>query len=257
LRADLALVERGLCTSRAQAQALIEAGKVFVRFGSQPAQAVRKASQAIEAFNTIEVQNPDPVFVSRGGIKLAGALDYTGLKVDGFRCGDFGQSTGGFTDCLLQRGAKSVVGFDVGKEQLHPTLRAKPEVLAFEGINLKDLDCALWLSKLNQNHSNWMPLDLAVADLSFISLKRVLPSLAPFLNQGKLGLFLVKPQFELGPEYLGKNGLVKTPEKWVDKLQTEVSATCLEVGLQVENFFPCTIQGGDGNQEYFVLVRKQ
>lgn len=256
MRADLALVERGLCASRAQAQALIEAGKVFVRFGTQPAQTVRKASQAIEAFNTIEVQNPDPVYVSRGGIKLAGALDTAGIKVEGLRCADFGQSTGGFTDCLLQRGAKSVVGFDVGREQLHPSLRAKDEVLAFEGINLKDLDVKHWLAKLELEHGDWMPLDLAVADLSFISLKRVLPSLAPFLQPRKLGLFLVKPQFELGPEYLGKNGLVKNPEKWVTKLQSEVSETCVELGLQVEEFFPCAIQGGDGNQEYFVLVRK-
>lgn len=225
-----------------------------MHFAAQGAQPVRKASQVIEAFMTLEIQNPDPSYVSRGGIKLAGALDHIGLKVQGFRCADFGQSTGGFTDCLLQGQAHSVLGFDVGKDQLHPNLRTNPKVLAFEGVNLKDLDCPPWLKRLQSDYADWLPLDLAVADLSFISLRRVLPSLLPFFADHTQGLFLVKPQFELGPEYLGKNGLVKNPEKWTEPLREALSTSCEALGLRVNTFFPCSIQGGDGNQEYFVWV---
>lgn len=258
MRADLALVENGLCPSRAQAQALIEQGRVLVRSGVvQAPVVVKKASQQIEPFMTLELIHCDaPNFVSRGGLKLHHALEHTQIEVNGKKCIDLGQSTGGFTDCLLQRGARSVVGVDVGKDQLHPSLRNHPAVHALEGINLYKVGAAELAQDIAALKPEFVPFELAVADLSFISLRKVLPNVAALLPAHCEGLFLVKPQFELGPEHIGKNGLVKNLEGLIEQLEIDVRTSCARLNMQVNDFFPCDLKGGDGNQEYFVHAVK-
>lgn len=254
MRADLALTERNLCASRAQAQALIQAGKVqWRRAGFGDWLPVKKAAQPIEGLDEIRVDDNQVLqYVSRGGHKLAGALDEIGLDVRDMRCADFGQSTGGFTDCLLSRMAQSVIGLDVGKDQLHPRLKADPRVVALEGINLKTCDApalkAQWLKQWPER----CPIDLAVADLSFISLTKVLGNLVTFLEPGSQLVLLVKPQFELGPQWIGKNGLVKNLEHALPDLEQNIRVACQANRVQVGHFWPSSIAGGDGNQEYFV-----
>lgn len=257
MRADLALVELGLCTSRAQAQSLIEQGLVRVRRGSGPALPVRKASQGVESFDTLELTESDQVrYVSRGGLKLQGALDHLQLRVDNARCMDFGQSTGGFTDCLLQHGARSVIGLDVGHGQLHSKLNNDARVLAIEGVNLKTVDAEQLLARWQQSHADFLPIDLSVADVSFISLVKVMPTLAKFLPLGSQSIWLVKPQFELGPEHIGKQGLVKWKDGLLDELEHTIRQGCEANGFEAQEFFPCPLKGGDGNQEYIVRALK-
>lgn len=224
---------------------------------NKPPVVVKKASQQIEPFVELELINCDaPNFVSRGGLKLHHALEYTRIELNDKRCLDLGQSTGGFTDCLLQRGVTSVVGIDVGKEQLHHSLRVHPAVLALEGVNLYKVnasDLALDIAALKPE---FMPFDLVVADLSFISLRKVLPNVATLIPTGCEGLFLVKPQFEVGPEHIGKNGLVKDLDGLIAELESNVKTCCESLNLKVRDFFPCDLKGGDGNQEYFVHAVK-
>jgi 23S rRNA (cytidine1920-2'-O)/16S rRNA (cytidine1409-2'-O)-methyltransferase len=259
LRADLALVEQGLCPSRAQAQVLIEQGRVFLRTGAhKEALLVKKASQSVEPFMKLELTGCDaPNFVSRGGLKLFHALNHAGISVKNRKCADFGQSTGGFTDCLLLHGALSVVGIDVGRDQLHASLRDNKAVLALEGINLYKVDPGELLETITRLKPAFLPFEIAVADLSFISLRKVLPNIERLLATGCEALFLVKPQFEVGPEHIGKNGLVKNPESLIAELEQDVKNCCLNFGLEVKDFFPCDLKGGDGNQEYFVHAVKR
>ena len=258
MRADLALVEKGLCPSRAQAQVLIEQGKVLMRNGvNKPPVVVKKASQQIESFVVLELINCDaPNFVSRGGLKMHHALEHTQIEIIGKRCVDLGQSTGGFTDCLLQRGASSVVGIDVGKDQLHHSMRNHPAVLALEGVNLYKVNSSELIQDIAALKPEFMPFDLAVADLSFISLRKVLPNVAALMPGCCEGLFLVKPQFEVGPEHIGKNGLVKNLDGLIASLENNVKTCCESLNLTVKDFFPCDLKGGDGNQEYFVHAVK-
>lgn len=258
MRADLALVDKGLCPSRAQAQTLIEQGKVLLSSGfNQSPVVVKKASQRIEPFMTLELIPCDgPNFVSRGGVKLLHALEQTRIEVKNKKCIDLGQSTGGFTDCLLQHAARSVVGVDVGKDQLHASLKESKQVLALEGINLYKVNAVQLLADIESNKPDFLPFELAVADLSFISLRKVLPNVAALLPDLCEVLFLVKPQFELGPEHIGKNGLVKNLESLIDGLEDSIRNTCAQLDLQVIDFFPCALKGGDGNQEYFVHAVK-
>ena len=258
MRADLALVEAGLSPSRAQAQALIEQGVVFVRRGVAAPVAVRKASQHVEPFETLELaENQGPRYVSRGGLKLHHALEHLGWHVTGLACIDLGQSTGGFTDCLLQRGARSVIGVDVGKDQLHPSLRNHTQVFALEGVNLKTANPVELLEFFNTQCPAFLPIGLAVADLSFISLGKVIPTFANLLPSNCMCLWLVKPQFEVGPEHIGKQGLVKLEAGLIERVHTDIHTHCTQHGFDVQAFFPCAIKGGEGNQEYFVAARKR
>lgn len=258
MRADLALVEKGLCPSRAQAQVLIEQGKVLMSAGvGQTPTLVKKASQRIEPYVTLELIHCDaPNFVSRGGLKLHHALERSGIDVTDKRCIDLGQSTGGFTDCLLQHDAKSVIGIDVGKDQLHPSLRNHSAVLALEGVNLYKIDPQDLEQEIAALKPAFLPIEIAVADLSFISLRKVLPNAIALLPAHCENLFLVKPQFELGPEHIGKNGLVKNLDNLIEQLEQDVRSCCIRLNLEVKNFFPCDVKGGDGNQEYFVHTVK-
>src|SRR6476661_6206787 len=196
IRLDVALVERGLAASRERARALIMAGQVRV-----DGQVVSKAGTNVDTGAAIALDVPDHPYVSRGGVKLAHALDDFTIDPFGKRALDVGASTGGFTDVLLQRGAASVIALDVGHGQLDWKLRNDPRVDVHEGVNARSLTSA------DVPH----PVDLVVIDVSFISLGHILPALPPFMNDGADIVALVKPQFEAGRGEVGRKGLVTDP----------------------------------------------
>jgi 23S rRNA (cytidine1920-2'-O)/16S rRNA (cytidine1409-2'-O)-methyltransferase len=188
-------------------------------------------------------------YVSRGGLKLEGALQSSGLSAQGLRCLDVGQSTGGFTDCLLQQGAAQVVGLDVGHGQLHPRLRDDARVVCVERINARDLQ-----ADDVRVPDGALGFDFVVGDLSFISLTLVLPALLPLLKKGGELLMLVKPQFELQPSDIGKGGLVKDEASYV-QVEARLREACAILNLDVLGYWPSAIAGGDGNQEFWIGAR--
>jgi 23S rRNA (cytidine1920-2'-O)/16S rRNA (cytidine1409-2'-O)-methyltransferase len=250
MRADQLLVGRGLATTKSQAQRFIAAG-VRWRLHGGPWHTVAKNGEELRETAELEVLNTDESrFVSRGGLKLDGALSRCGLNVSGWRCLDVGQSTGGFTDALLQAGAAQVVGVDVGQGQLHPRLRQDPRVVCIEKCNARELTAE---SLVQANPSAVAPFDLIVCDLSFISQTLVWPAIVPLLKPGGAMLMLVKPQFELQPEHIGKGGLVKDTSSYA-LVQQRMTQACADHGLALRDYFESPITGGDGNREFFVWV---
>ncbi len=248
MRADQLLVERGLATTKSQAQRFIAAG-VRWRLHGGVWQTVSKNGEELRETAELEVLNTDEArFVSRGGLKLDGALTRCGLNVSGWRCLDVGQSTGGFTDALLQGGAAQVVGVDVGQGQLHPRLRSDPRVVCMEKCNAREIKAE---SLVQANASAAAPFDLIVGDLSFISQTLVWPAIVPLLKPGGSLLMLVKPQFELQPEHIGKGGLVKNVSSYA-LVQQRMAQACTDHGLKLRDYFESPITGGDGNREFFV-----
>ena len=246
LRADALLVAQKLAPSRTAAQWLIKEGRVSWAGGP-----IAKPAMELPDDTPLTVAaDPDAHYVSRGGQKLAGALSETGLEVAGKRCLDVGQSTGGFTDCLLQNGARHVVGVDVGHDQLHPQLRVDPAVTAIEGINCRALTAA--------DLGNALPadgFDLIVGDVSFISLTLVLPQLPALLAAHGDLLMLVKPQFEVGPGNLGKGGIVRDPALY-GEVEQKLRNSAQNLGLTVKAWLDSPITGGDGNREFFIWLNK-
>jgi 23S rRNA (cytidine1920-2'-O)/16S rRNA (cytidine1409-2'-O)-methyltransferase len=236
-RIDALLAERGLADSRTSAAASVRAGRVRVGRGGEVA---AKPSQLVADDVELSVERGDP-YVSRGGIKLANALDALGIDVTGLHCLDVGASTGGFTDCLLQRGAAEVVALDVGRGQLDWTLRNDPRVHVVEGVNARELS------------PDELPYEpgLATVDVSFISLRRVLPAIAGCLREGGWLLALVKPQFELEPGRLGKGGVVRGLDDRREALRRASSAAG-EAGLGVRGFASSGLPGPKGNRETFL-----
>ncbi len=251
MRADVYLVEKGFVPSRNQAQELIVRGKVFLIGPDGKKRVVSKPSVKIEFGAKIHIdQDPEDVkFVSRGGLKMKGALEKVELDVRGFHALDIGISTGGFTECLLQSGASSVVGLDVGHDQLATKLKKDPRVQLLEGINARDLS-QVPLIALN----NGSKYDLCVIDVSFISLTLVLPEAIQYLKESAPLLALVKPQFEVGREGLGKNGIVKDALLYRD-VEEKIRQACGACGMTVEDYFESPIEGSDGNREFFVYAR--
>ncbi|KPF65850.1 hemolysin [Bosea sp. AAP35] len=237
-RADQLLVERGLCESRARAQAAIAAGLV-----TADGELVRKASQMLAQTAVLTAQAPHP-YVSRGGLKLAGALDAFRFDPTGRICLDVGASTGGFTDLLLQRGAAHVIAVDVGRDQLHASLRGDPRVTSLEARDIRTLTPA----DLPQAPS------LAAIDVSFISLRLVLPAVAALLTPGAQIAALIKPQFEAGRAAL-KKGIVRD-----EAVHHSVCAQIVEamsvLGFAVDGPVPSPIEGGDGNREFLIGGRR-
>jgi len=243
LRADQLLVERGLAPSRTVAQRLIEAGRVSWSGG-----AITKVSAVLPLSAELAVAEGDTDrYVSRGGIKLAGALSHTQLDIAGRRCLDIGQSTGGFTDCLLQAGATAVLGIDVGHGQLHPRLAADARVTCIEAVNARDLSKSVVAGR---------QFDLIVGDLSFISLTLVLPQLPALLAPGGDMLLLVKPQFEVGPEHVGKGGIVRDTSLF-PRVEAKLREAVDAVGLQATDYFDSPIAGTDGNREFFIWTKNE
>jgi 23S rRNA (cytidine1920-2'-O)/16S rRNA (cytidine1409-2'-O)-methyltransferase len=251
LRVDVLLVERGLASSRTAAQRLIESGRVSSATGP-----VHKPSElfASSAALTITADESDR-YVSRGGLKLAGALQAAGLVVTGWTCLDVGQSTGGFTDCLLQAGAARVVGVDVGHSQLHPQLQGDPRIVSLEGINCRNLEAkdlgAAFPASTDPATGQSGGFDLIVADVSFISLALILPQLPALLSATGQLMLLVKPQFELGPSALGKGGIVRDPARYVE-VEARFRQLAAALNLHVAGWFDSPITGGDGNHEFFL-----
>ena len=257
MRADQWLVERGLAASRSQAQRLIAAG---ARWLSPSGWKTLAKSDELPPHAEVELLDAaEARYVSRGGLKLEGALRATGLQVTGWHGLDVGQSTGGFTDCLLRHGATRVVGIDVGQAQLHPRMREDARVLCVEGVNARALDaiefiaeCQDW-SGAGGNFDGYF--STLVADVSFISLTLVLPAVVPLLAPGGHLLVLVKPQFELQPGQVGKGGIVRD-EALYAVVEKRIRDCCAELGLQVLAWMESPIQGGDGNREFFVDARR-
>ncbi|WP_174873669.1 TlyA family RNA methyltransferase [Vogesella oryzae] len=247
-RVDVLLVEQGLAASRTAAQALIEAGRVSV--AGRP---LGKASQKL-ADDTVFDIVPDEAdrYVSRGGLKMAGALAAAGLTdIRGWRALDVGQSTGGFTDCLLQHGAVRVVGVDVGHDQLAARIAADERVRYFEGVNARALDHAALLAA-----NDGQPFDLMVCDVSFISVTLIYPSALPLIRPGGYLLSLVKPQFEVGRDGLGHGGIVRD-ESLYQGVEDKISQAIAELGFERLGWFDSPIKGGDGNREFFILARRR
>jgi 23S rRNA (cytidine1920-2'-O)/16S rRNA (cytidine1409-2'-O)-methyltransferase len=233
-RLDVLLVERGLAESRAQAQALVLAGRVpgYTKAGSQ-----------IEDSAELEVE-PGPRFVSRGGEKLAHALEQFGVDVSGEDCLDVGSSTGGFTDCLLQAGAARVCALDVGYGQLDPRLRQDPRVTVIERTNVRELDCA---------QLPFAPT-FVVCDVSFIGLAKALPPALACAVPRWRALVLVKPQFEAGRADVGKGGVVRDPAVH-KRVVDEVAAQAPGWGASVEGVTDSGLPGPKGNREFFLYLR--
>src|SRR2546421_2567206 len=239
-RVDQALVERGFFESRERAQRAIMAGEV--RMGDR---VFTKAAELIEVDAPISIVQP-PQFASRGALKLDGALDFFGVDVNGKVALDIGASTGGFTDCLLQRGAAKVFAIDVGHGQLAWKLRNEPRVVVMEKVN------ARFLSR------DQLPqlVDLCVVDVSFISLTLILPRAFELITQDGMVLALIKPQFELEREDVGRGGIVREPALH-EKAQQKIVKFVEEANYHVVGLVPSTVTGTDGNQEFFICVRKQ
>ena len=234
-RLDAELVRRGLASSRAGAVDAVTEGRVLV--AGAPA---TSPARQVAADEPISVAGPPARFVSRGGLKLDRALDEFGVAVDGQRCVDVGASTGGFTDCLLQRGAREVIAIDVGRGQLAWSLRNDPRVTVMERTNVRALDARTLVP----------PADICVADLSFISLRTVARNLLALTTHAAQYVLLVKPQFEAGRARIGKGGVVRDPGVRLEVVR-EVVGALDDQGLGVEALIASPITGADGNVEFF------
>lgn len=242
-RIDKLLVERGLADSRTRAQALVMAGVVLVN-----EQRVAKPSELVALDVKIRVKyadDPAAQYVGRGGLKLAAALHEFGLNVTGFTCLDVGASTGGFTDCLLKHGAVRVVAVDVGHNQIDWRLRKDARVEVREGVNARYLTPADFSE----------PFDLAVIDVSFISLTMVLPAIVPLLKAAGRIIALIKPQFEVGKGEVEKGGVIRDPQKHARAIE-QVHRTAHELGLQTLGVIQSPIRGAEGNVEFLALYAR-
>ena len=273
VRIDQLLVQRQLAGSRSQAQRLIGGGVLWLQ--GETWRKIVKNGDEVPPDAQLRLQDDSEArYVSRGGLKLEAALRQTGLSVKGWQCLDVGQSTGGFTDCLLQQGAARVAGIDVGSAQLHPSLRTDPRVLCLEGCNARTLNASdliaayaysmratgqfyLENSENTEVATDFRPeFDLITADLSFISQTLVLPAVVPLLKAAGTLLTLVKPQFELQPGQVGKGGIVRDAARY-GQVEQRLRDACTGLGLVVTHWFESPITGGDGNREFFICAHRQ
>jgi 23S rRNA (cytidine1920-2'-O)/16S rRNA (cytidine1409-2'-O)-methyltransferase len=240
VRLDQLVVERGLAPSRERARALILAGVVRVDGAVQA-----KAGTAVPPGAAVSLDQPDHPYVGRGGLKLAHALDAWHIPVEGREALDIGASTGGFTDVLLRRGARRVVALDVGHGQLDWGLRNDPRVVVIEGRNARHLDPADLPG----------PVDVVTVDVSFISVRHILPVIPPLLRPGGDVIVLVKPQFEAGREEVGKGGLVRDPAVH-GRVIAEVSEAARRAGLTPLAVVSSPVTGAAGNREFLLHLRQ-
>ncbi len=243
-RIDKLLVERGLVETRTKAQAMVMAGIVLVN--------EQRVSKPSDLFNTdaqIRLKgSDDPAtrFVGRGGVKLDAALREFKVDVNGLLCLDVGASTGGFTDCLLQNGARRIVAIDVGHNQIDYRLRSDARVDVREGVNARHL--------IPQDFDQ--KFDLAVMDVSFISVTKILPAVVPLLTTDARLIVLIKPQFEVGRGEVGKGGIVRDPEKHA-RVVEDVNRSAAELGLKVVGVMESPIRGAEGNIEFLALYERE
>jgi 23S rRNA (cytidine1920-2'-O)/16S rRNA (cytidine1409-2'-O)-methyltransferase len=243
-RADLLVVERGLAESRTRAQALILAGDVVASGGGAGERRVEKPGDLLKEDVELRLKGESLPYVSRGGLKLQAALDHFGIDVTGSHALDLGASTGGFTDCLLQRGASHVTAVDVGYGQLHEKLRRDPRVRSIERTNARALPPDLGT------------FDLLVADVSFISLRLIVPDALAHLAAGAGIVLLVKPQFECGREWIEKGGVVRDPAARLRAVES-IEAMLREHGCEVTGHIESPIRGPAGNVEFLVAARAE
>ena len=273
MRIDQLLVQRQHASTRSQAQRLIADGVLWQQ-GDTWKRILKNGDEVPEDAPLTLLNTAEARYVSRGGLKLEAALAHVQLDVRGMACLDVGQSTGGFTDCLLQHGAASVVGVDVGSAQLHPQLRTDPRVLCVEKVNARALTADDLLQAYDDSigeqgvfdsgeepddvgdaAQTFAPnFDLIVADLSFISQTLVLPAVVALLKPGGSLLTLVKPQFELQPGQVGKGGIVRDASLYLF-VEQRLRDACAAIGLEVTAWFDSPISGGDGNREFFICAR--
>lgn len=240
MRIDVFLAEKGFAPSRSKAKEYIDSGRVFVNGAP-----VKKAGCEVDGTEDIRIENTDK-FVSRAGRKLEAALEIFGIDVTDLSALDLGASTGGFTDCLLQRGAKRVIALDVGRDQLDKSLREDERVFVMENTNARDIF---------PEDLPFLP-DIITTDLSFISQTLVYPAVARVLEKGYF-ISLVKPQFEAGRENIGKGGIVKDKDGKIKKAVLEkIEKAASENGLLLLKTAPSPIAGGDGNTEYLALFER-
>ncbi len=243
-RIDKLLVQLGLADSRTKAQAMVMAGVVLVN-----EQRINKPSDLVPPGAEIRIKggdDPASRYVGRGGLKLEAALREFQIKVDELTCLDVGASTGGFTDCLLQHGARKVIAIDVGHNQIDWRLRTDSRVETREGVNARYLKSEDFESAF----------DIVVMDVSFISATKIMPAIVPLLKDGGSLILLIKPQFEVGRGEVGKGGIVRDPEKH-SRVIDEVNSAARQLGLEVKGLIESPIQGADGNVEFLALYGKQ
>ena len=274
MRADLFLVEHGFATTRSQAQRLIASGVQWcVDAEGEWKKVAKNGDEVPDAAELQLLDNSEAKYISRGGLKLEGALKSTGLDVTGLRCLDIGQSTGGFTDCLLQHGAVQVVGVDVGHGQLHASLRDDPRVVCLEGVNARSLTATDLIAACGHEAGaeaafdaesgleeeariEFDPVfDFLTGDVSFISLTLILPAVVRLLKADGHLLMLVKPQFELQPGQVGKGGIVRDAALF-EFVEKRLRDCCGGLGLEVLAWLDSPIEGGDGNREFFIHAKK-
>ena len=236
-RIDIELVQRSLAKSRTLAQSLIKDGMVYVN-GSR----VQKPSFEVTAADEITVKGDLPKYVGRGGIKLEKAITDFDITLHGLTCIDAGASTGGFTDCMLQNGAKLVYAVDVGSSQLDEKLRNDKRVISLENLDIRNA-----AEKIPEK------ADFITADLSFISLKLVLPDIKKLLKPKGSAVALIKPQFEVGKSGLGKHGVVKD-EALRNQAVAEIKSFAADLGFTVNGVITSPITGGEGNTEYLIYL---
>ncbi len=240
-RLDHALVARGLAPSRARARDAILRGRVTV-----DGMMAEKPSATVTSDAAIVVNDPGLGYVSRGAHKLLAALDHFGYSPQARVALDIGASTGGFTEVLLERGARRVVSVDVGHGQLHDKLRTNPHVVNLESTDIRTLT----------QEQVGSPVGAMTVDVSFISLKLVLPAAFAFADNGAWGIFLVKPQFEVGRAHIGKGGIVRDPVAAGNAVDAVASIISTEPGWQIDGTIPSPIAGGDGNREFLIAARR-
>lgn len=243
MRIDKLLVDRGLAESRTKAQALVMAGVVLA-----DEQRVNKPSDTVASDVQLRLKggdDPTSRYVGRGGVKLETALRDFELSLDGLTCLDVGASTGGFTDCLLQHGARHVIALDVGHNQIDYRLRTDSRVEVREGVNARYLQPDDFNARF----------DLVVMDVSFISATKIMPAIVPLLQEAGRLITLIKPQFEVGRGEVGKGGIVRDPEKHA-RVIAEVNHAAQDLGLQLKKVIESPIRGADGNVEFLALYEK-
>tara|TARA_B110001454_G_scaffold219198_1_gene251684 strand:+ start:265939 stop:266703 length:765 start_codon:yes stop_codon:yes gene_type:complete len=251
MRVDLLLVKKNLATTRTRAQEMIKAGQVTVVIDGKK-KTVTKPSEDYSEEVIFEVLSGFATeFVSRAGHKIKGAAGDLNLKFENKNCLDVGVSTGGFSDFLLQNGAESVLGIDVGQDQTHSAIKENKRFKLLEKVNARALD----------QHAEFMALvpkngfDFICMDVSFISVKLILPQLKPLLTDDGDLLVLIKPQFELGPDALNENGIVKDTSLY-QTLEKNMLSSAQDLGFKIKKYFSSPIEGKDGNKEFFLLLGK-
>jgi len=240
IRLDLALEARGLAQSRARARDAILRGTVSVNGAI-----AKKPNQMVSASDTITIDDPAAHYVSRAALKLIAGLDAGGISPEGRTCLDVGSSTGGFTQVLLERGAAKIYAVDVGHDQLHKAVRDDPRVVSLEGTNVRDLDSGLIPE----------PIDLLVCDVSFVSVTKVLAAPLALCRKGAEAVILIKPQFEVGREHVGKGGIV-TDAAAIAQARQGVTGFVTGEGWTLRTTIASPIAGGDGNRETVAVFAK-